>query len=148
MRRLWKLPTRCRQLAEDTRTVAGRRNVLYHGTRHPRSVLRMNTLFRSCAGGEERVPFTRSPEVAAHFALLDRDDDENTGAILIFDRTSLRSRCRLEPCHDPIWDKPDVHWDEMEERVWWRDIDDVRRHLLGGSHGWGDEEKLGTEERE
>jgi hypothetical protein len=57
MLKLWKLPTTCRQLAEDARIVAGRRDVLYHGTRHPRSVLRMNRLFYSYPGISSDNPF-------------------------------------------------------------------------------------------
>jgi hypothetical protein len=121
----WHISERYRKAAHEARAIAGRINVLYHGTGHPRSVLGMNTLFYSYPGS------ARSPEVAAYFALSDRDNDEDTGAILIFDRASLRCRYRLEPWHDPIWDGPDVQSDEMEERVWRRDIKDIRRHLIG-----------------
>ena len=126
-RKIWE---DCRKAVYEARAIAGRINVLYHGTRYPRSVLGMNTLFYSYPGTAQ-VAFTRSPEVAAYFAFTDRDNDENTGAILIVDRASLRCRYRLEPWHDPIWDGQDVQLDEMEERVWRRDIKDISRHLIG-----------------
>ena len=127
MLKLWKLPRKCRDLAQGARAIAGRRDVLYHGTRYPRCLFRHNVLFST----GDQVAFTRSPEVAAYFSSLDRDDDEGRGAILVFDRRSLQSRYRLEPWHDPIFDTASFRQDEMEERVWWRDIADVRRHLIG-----------------
>ena len=39
--------------------------------------------------------------VAAHFATLPRDDDEGAGAILVFDRSSLNTRYKLE-CIDNV----------------------------------------------
>jgi hypothetical protein len=42
------------------------------------------------------VSFTRSPEVAAYFALLERDDDEGRGSVFIFDRQSLERRYKVE----------------------------------------------------
>jgi hypothetical protein len=92
------------------------------------AVLRMNTLFYSHPGSAQ-VSFTRSPEVAAYWTLLERDNDEGKGAILVFNRSKLRNRYRLDPYHDPIWDSPSV--DEMEEWVSSRDIHDVRRYLVG-----------------
>jgi hypothetical protein len=78
----------CKELSQDARAIAGRQAVLYHGTRHPRSVLRMNTLFYSHQGSAQ-VSFTRSPEVAAYWALLERDNDEGKGAILVFNGSKL-----------------------------------------------------------
>ena len=76
------------------------------------------------------VFFTRSPETAAYFALLERDDDEGRGAILILDRQSLRCKYRVEPWHDDFWDDETGRRDEMEERVW-GSVTDVGRHLIG-----------------
>jgi hypothetical protein len=90
----------------------------------------MNMLFYSHPGSAQ-IAFTRSPEVAAHFAFLDRDNDEGTAAVFVFSRSKLRNHFRLEPFHDPIWDTPSSQNDEMEERIWRRDIREVSRYLLG-----------------
>src|SRR5262249_45252116 len=50
MLKLWKLSRKCRDLAQDARAIAGRRDVLYQGTRHPRSVLRMKHAVRVVLG--------------------------------------------------------------------------------------------------
>lgn len=118
-----------RELTAEARRVAKRSNVLYHGTRYVHSILSMGTIFHSFPG-EPQVALTRSPETAAYFALLPRDDDEGQGAILIFDRQSLQSRYRIERWHDTFWDDAKSRNDEMEERIW-EDITDVGRHLLG-----------------
>ena len=34
--------------------------------------------------GQPKVSFTRSPEVAAYWALLERNDDEGRGSVFIF----------------------------------------------------------------
>jgi hypothetical protein len=62
--------------------------------------------------------------------LLPRDDDEGRGAILIFDRQSLHSRYKIEPCHDPVWDTETICRNEAEEQIW-DDIIDIGRHLIG-----------------
>jgi hypothetical protein len=80
--------------------------------------------------GIQAVFFTRAAETAAYFALSERDDDEGQGAILIFDRQSLRCRYRIEPWHDELWnDETDCN-DEMEERIW-ENVTDVGHHLIG-----------------
>jgi hypothetical protein len=130
MLRFGKPFTGFRDLVGEARAIARGFDVLYHGTRHPQSVLRTNMLLSSYPGTAQ-VSFTRSADVAAHFASLERDYDEDEGAILVLDRSSLRCRYRLEPRHDPIWDTPEIQWDEMEECVWSRNVDDLHRHLLG-----------------
>ena len=50
--------------------------------------------------GDQKVSLTRSAEVAAYWALLDRDDDEGRGAILIFDQRSLERRYKVEAVPD------------------------------------------------
>ena len=112
---------------QEARAIAGRREVLYHGTRHLRSVLRMNTLFCSYPG-DKQISFTRSPEVAAYVASIERDNDEGEGAVLVFNRRALQNRYRLDLWHD-FHEMEEM--EEMEERVWGRDIPEVQRYLLG-----------------
>ena len=121
-----------RELAALARQVAMNRDVLYHGTRYANSVIRMGVLFHPHEGnlGYRAASFTRSPEEAAYWALLTRDDDEGRGGILIFDRQSLHSRYKIELCHDPIWDKATIHRDEAEEQIT-DDIIDIGRYLVG-----------------
>ena len=64
------------------------------------------------------MAFSRSPRVAAHFATLPRDDDEGVGAILVFDRPSLKTRYKLE-CIDNGWAT-----DASEFNEFWRDKHD------------------------
>jgi hypothetical protein len=81
-----------RQLAGRAREVAMNRDVLYHGTRYAQSILKTGVLFHSLTGGDPKVCLTRSAEVAASWALVDRDDDEGRGSIFILDRQSLERR--------------------------------------------------------
>jgi len=118
-----------RSLANLACAAAMNRDVLYHGTRHAQSILNMGALFHSMSG-DRVVAFTRSPEIAWYWASLERDHDEGRGAILIFDRQSLRSRYKIEQYHDPIWDTETYYNDEMEERIW-DNVVDVGRHLIG-----------------
>jgi hypothetical protein len=124
----WYSPA-VRELAALARQVAMNRDVLYHGTRYAQSIIRMGVLFHPPAGCRA-VSFTRSPEEAAYFALLPRDDDEGRGGILIFDRQSLHSRYKIELCHDAIWDTATVCYDEAEEQIW-DDVVDIGRYLIG-----------------
>jgi hypothetical protein len=72
----------------------------------------------------QAVSFTRSPKVAPHWATFQRDDDEQAGAILVFDRASLKTRYKVE-CIDDGWktdpSKFNEFWraehDECEEQV-------------------------------
>src|SRR5262245_41266266 len=77
-----------RQLAEMARQKAMDRDALYHGTRFAELILKTGVLFYSDPG-DPKVSFTRSPEVAAYWALLERDYDEGCGSVFIFDRQSL-----------------------------------------------------------
>lgn len=129
MLRQISLNQREHELAGLTRKAATGRDVLFHGTRHASSIRTTGVLFHSIPG-DPMVSFTRCPETAAYFALMERDDDEGCGAILIFDRQSLRCRYRIEPWHDDIWDDETGRRDEMEERVW-ENISDVGHHLIG-----------------
>ncbi|WP_369721996.1 hypothetical protein AB8Z38_34490 [Bradyrhizobium sp. LLZ17] len=123
---------------KEARTIAGRREVLYHGTRHLRSVLRVNTLFCSYPG-EKQISFTRSPEVAAYVASIERDNDEDEGAVLVFNRRALQNGYRLDSWHDS-----DDETDEMEERICGRDIAEVQRYLLASLWSAPRRETLGT----
>jgi hypothetical protein len=105
------------------------RPVLFHGTRHPASIAGSGMLLFATSG-DPVVSFSRSPEVAAYWADVTRDDDEGRGAVFVFDRRSLAARYRLEPFHDPIWDMPTSRSDEMEERVWLTNIA-IAPHLIG-----------------
>lgn len=72
---------------------------LYHGTRYLDAILRSNILRRPIFG-DRHVSLTRSSRIAAYWASLPRDDGEGAGAILVFDRDSLRARFRVEAfCH-------------------------------------------------
>jgi hypothetical protein len=117
-------------MARLARNAAIGRDVLYHGTRFAQSVLTTGVLFASNPG-EPTVSFTRSPETASYWALLERNYDEGHGAILIFDRQSLRCRYRVEPYHDVFWDDVMGRNDEAEERVCQRNVVDIGRHLIG-----------------
>jgi hypothetical protein len=69
---------------------------------------------------------TRSAEVAAYWALLDGDDDEGRGAILIFNRRSLERRYKVEAVPDVYWHTETLFHDQAEEEIW----DNVCRWLL------------------
>jgi hypothetical protein len=73
-----------RLLAKQARKIAGNRDVLYHGTRYAPSILNIGMILRGTTGSKA-VSLTRSPDVAAHWAFVPRDDDNGRGAILIFD---------------------------------------------------------------
>ena len=73
--------------------------MLFHGTRYAELILKTKVLFRT-GFGDQKVSLTRSAEVPAYWALLDRDDDEGRGVILIFDRRSLERRYKFEAVPD------------------------------------------------
>lgn len=113
-----------RILADIARKVARDQNVLCHGTRYAQSILRAGVLFTPYPG-EPKISFTRSPEVAAYFAMLDRFNDEGSGAILVFDRDSLHSRHKIKLV------RSDTGWGHEAEEEIWDDIPDVAKHLVG-----------------
>src|SRR5665213_3240032 len=107
-----------RQLADFARKMAMNQDVLYHGTRYGRSILRSGVLFTAYPG-KQKVSFTRSPEAAAYFALMERFNDEGRGAILIFDRDSLLSQYKINLIHEKWVPVGDTGWhDEAEEEIW------------------------------
>ena len=69
-----------RQLAGVARQKAMDRDALYHGTRYAELILNTGVLFYSDPG-QPKVSLTRSSEVAAYYALLERDYDEGRGSV-------------------------------------------------------------------
>jgi hypothetical protein len=117
-------PTRQMQrLANRARKMAAGRAVLYHGTRYPNSILQTGVLFRILRSAG-KVSFTRSPEVAAYFAVRPNDFEERRGAILVFDRNALACRYAIAPAREPAF------FDEAEEEVW-ANIVNISRYLIG-----------------
>jgi len=123
-----KYTTAERELALLARTVATNRDVLYHGTRYRQSILKMEILFRPEIGAA--VCFTRSPEVAAYWALLKRDNDEGRGSIFVFDRQSLTSRYKTQCNFEVYWHSDTTFHDEAEEQIF-DDVTKIGVHLIG-----------------
>lgn len=119
-----------RAFVASVRKLSKGRDVLFHGTCYGRQILAENRL-RHPLFGSEAVSFTRSPEVAVYWALLERTPREEIGAVLILDRWRLRTRYRLEQHHDPIWDREDSINDEAEERVLQQDISNLTSFMIG-----------------
>jgi hypothetical protein len=113
------------------------RDALYHGTRYAELILKTGVLLYSDPG-QPKVSFTRSPEVAAYFALLERDDDEGRGSVFIFDRQSLERRYKVEANPEVDWHTKTLFHDEAEEEIW-ANVIDIGNHLIGlvsGPTGW------------
>src|SRR5262249_13833457 len=102
MLRYLKYTKAVRQLAGMARQKAMDRDALYHGTRFTKLILNTGVLFYSDPG-DPKVSFTRSPEVAAYWALLERNYDEGRGSVFIFDRQSLKRRYKVKA-------NPEVYW--------------------------------------
>jgi hypothetical protein len=102
-------------LVQRARDLAVGINPLFHGTRYPDEIL-MSGMLKAASIGDACVCFSRSPEEAAFWATLEREDDEGRGAVFVFDRDRLLTRYRLDPVNCSI-DR-----DEHEERVWDRDV--------------------------
>jgi hypothetical protein len=130
-----RVEAQTRFLSKKARLMARGQDVLFHGTRHRESVLTSG--FLQSSPYIQTVSFTRSPKVAAYWAALPRDDDEGSGAVLVFDRASLKARYKFE-CVDNGWEfDPSTHnefWradhDEFEEQVWARNVE-IAPHLIG-----------------
>ena len=116
-----------RKLAAIAYHRSGQRDVLYHGTRYARSILATDVLFCSDIVGQ--VCLTRSPEVAAYFAMLDRDDDEGCASILVLDRQSLKKVYELKPITEVFWHHATLFHDEAEEEIW-DNVIGIRQHLV------------------
>jgi hypothetical protein len=119
-----RLTDRERLFAKLARRIGRGHDAIFHGTRAPQEVLRSGKLKPDGIVGA--ISFTRSPEVAAYFALLlGYGIIRWSPAVLVLDRSSLVRNYRLDPCrYDEDWD------DEQEEVCWGRTIN-FRRHLLG-----------------
>ena len=118
-----------RELVLLARKLATNRDVLYHGTRYRQSILKTETLFRPEVG-VDAVSFTRSPEVAAYWALLNRDDDEGRGSILVCDRQSLASRYKIKCNPQVYWHSDTTFHDEAEEQIF-DNVTKIGDHLIG-----------------
>lgn len=117
-----------RELATAARAAASGRAALFHGTRMPHRVIASGVLRASARPAA--VSLTRSPDVAAYWAVLPRDKPDEVPAVLVLDRNALRCRFHLEPYHDFV--EPAVGLlDEMEERIWDRNIFNLRRYVIG-----------------
>jgi hypothetical protein len=125
-----------KQFLRDKARALGRgRDVLFHGTRYRESILASG--FLRYTPGVDTLSFTRSPDVAAHWAAIPREDEEQAGTVFVFDRASLRARYKLE-CVDNGWEaepsKFNEFWraehDECEEQVCGRNVE-IAPHLIG-----------------
>ena len=115
-------------LSARARAIARGQDALFHGTRY-RGLILASGFLKAAEVGPNCVCFSRAPEVAAFSATLPRDDDEGSGAILIFDRASLKTRYKLE-CYADRWPRDGQIVDEFEERVYIRDVE-IASHLIG-----------------
>jgi hypothetical protein len=61
---------------------------------------------------------------------MSRDVTGETQGILVFDREALRARYKLEPFHDECWDEQGWIRDESEERIWDKDVTNLRRFTV------------------
>jgi len=110
-------------MARAARSIGRGQDVIYHGTRHPEAVFRSGKLISRAK--DDTIYFTRSPEVAAHFACLSGDWTERwSPAILVLNRRTIKQQYRLEPSR--CWNEKD----EREECIFGRNIN-FRRHLIG-----------------
>jgi hypothetical protein len=89
----------------------------------------MEILFRPEIG-VPAVFLTRSPEVAAYWALLKRDNDEGRGSIFVFDRQSLTSRYKIQCNPEVYWHSDRTFHDEAEEQIF-DDVTKIGDHLIG-----------------
>lgn len=122
-------------LGRRIRQLTRGRDLIFHGTRFGQAILKENR-FRKAPCGDIVVSFARSPEMAAYWALLPRIEAgaEPQGTVFVIDRIALKSRYRVVPFHDPIWDTSTSRNDETEDRVWYRDI--VRLELIVAAVIW------------
>jgi hypothetical protein len=112
-RELDELTEHERVMARMAKDIGRGRDVIYHGTRALREVMRAGKLIPANLA-ESAVFFTRSSEVAAYFAcLMGEKKERRSPGVLILDRSSLRQCYRLEPTrYDHFRDR-----NEREEAV-------------------------------
>jgi hypothetical protein len=89
-------------------------NALFHGTRHLSCILSDGYL--KPTGNPAFIRFSRSADTAAYWAMMERDDDDGRGAILVFDRDRLRTRYRLELIDESLYIA------EQEESIFARNV--------------------------
>ena len=112
-------------LAKQARLIARGRMFLYYPTRYRSSILASGVLANRWAG-PSIFYFTRSAEDAGNQAtMLGYDADEGSGAIFIFDRTSLKAHYRI---YVDAW--PGGRRDSCEELIFVWNID-IGPHLIG-----------------
>jgi hypothetical protein len=80
--------------------------------------------------GDPNVSFTRSPKVAAYWALLERDCDEGRESVFIFDRQSLERRYKVKANPGVFWHTNTLFHNEAEEEIW-ANVIDIGNHLIG-----------------
>ena len=105
------------------------RSILFYGTKNARTIIRDDRIQVHPLMNYPTISFTRSLHVAIHFAMLQRDVEETTGAILILDRELLRTRHKLVPYNYEVFDEPSTA--EAEEMVEAGAIPHLKRYLLG-----------------
>lgn len=91
-------------------------DLLYHGTCLPDKILRDGVLERAVLG-YECVSLTRSLDVAKYFAVMQREEYDETGGVFVFRRADLiNAGYDLVPFHDTLFG--DEARDEQEEQIW------------------------------
>jgi len=78
---------------------------------------------------DPKICLIRSTEVAAYWSLIDRDDDEGCGSILIFDRRSLERRYKIKANPEVYWYSKITFHDEAKEEIW-DNVVDIGKHLI------------------
>ena len=130
MREIANLNQHERLMGKISRSFGRGHDVIFHGTRYATQVLRSGKLLPNSSNGSA-ICFTRSPETAAYFALLQGGPPDGFfGAVLVLNRRTLSQQYRLEPFHSCDWDENEYSRDEREERIWGRTVN-FRRHLIG-----------------
>jgi hypothetical protein len=121
------LSDRGRVMSKLAKELGRGRDVIYHGTRNLRAVMRTGKLLPPHAG-ERGIFFSRSAELAAHFACLQgaAADERRTPGVLVLDKRSLSYCYRITPSR---YDQFSAR-NEREEVIWHRPVN-FRRHLIG-----------------
>jgi hypothetical protein len=86
------------RLARWAREQASGLSALFHGTRHL-----LSDGYLKPTGNPTMVRFSRSANAAAYWAMMEREDDDGRGAILVFDRDRLKMRYRLELIDESLY---------------------------------------------
>jgi hypothetical protein len=123
---------KAQKLAQKMRPlISFRGSMLFHGTKTPCTIAMQDVL--RCHDNSA-ISFTRLLHVAAYWATLRRDQDEQYGAVLVLDRTKLAQRYRLECYRDPIFDdfpeRAARKSSEAEECIVGRDVTNLRRYIV------------------